>query len=68
MTRPAYKTIGIHVVRCMLSDESYVYNVRIGQGPHLRAVTEKDAIALADKIRDAILAHTSENPDVVFNY
>lgn len=68
MKRPNYKTIGIRVAERQLSDGSKVYNVRLGGGPWLRDATEKDAQALSDKLRDAILAHTTENPDVVFEY
>jgi len=53
-----------------LSDNSLAYNVEFctdanGIGTSLPAVTYDDAIALADKLADAIEAHSNDTADVI---
>lgn len=52
------KPFPITVIRRYLSDGSPVYDVRIG-GIDLPAVSERDADALAEKVKDAIEDHTN---------
>jgi hypothetical protein len=55
------------VVGCdVLGDGSEVYNVRIG-GLLLHALTEENALQLADKLRDAIGLHTLERVQVAYS-
>ena len=48
-----------------LSDGSLVYNVTVGEGAYLEAVTLRDARLLVDKIRAAVEAHTNSELEVV---
>lgn len=69
MSRPEYKTIGIAVDRRRLaSSETHAYYVRVGNSAKIHAYSEADATALAEKIRDALLEHTTENPDITFGF
>lgn len=68
MSRPEYKTIGIAVERRRLSDTSHVYYVRVGHSAKMQCISEAHATALAEKIRDALLVHTTENPDITFGF
>ena len=53
----------IHIVAERLTDGSLVYNVHF-RDASLPAITEKDALALADKIAAAINDHSNDEADV----
>ena len=58
-------TCEIWIIEETLSDGSNVYNVEVrspGDVLVLHAVTEEDAMALADKLRAAINEHTVDGP------
>lgn len=56
-------TITVRILSETLSDDSLVYGVEIWQGDsilYLPAVSEPDAMVLADKLVEAIKTHTNE--------
>jgi hypothetical protein len=57
--------IVIFVLREKLSDNSEVFNVKVG-GEKFPAVTEADAEDLAEKISEAINDHTTSTAGVVY--
>lgn len=65
----------IRVTQKTLSDGSHVYNVAVSQvygleAPQIEfpAVTEEDAAQLADKLIEAVKAHSVEDIDVRYCY
>lgn len=65
----------IRVMQKTLSDGSHVYNVLMSQvygleAPQIEfpAVTEADAVALADRLVEAVKAHSVEDIDIRYCY
>jgi hypothetical protein len=59
--------VTISIKRLTLTDGSHAFDVNMG-GVNMPAVTEKDALALADKIALAIKQHTNCEPRFTMNY
>ena len=57
----------IKIIAKTLSDGSEVFDVRIGNA-RIEAVTEEDALSLAERLRQAISIYSNDSAEIAFGY